>query len=152
MINKVVNSVVITAIVVMNEGLAKMEENGVWTGHDWHIEDNDIRVTNGKVSSDDYLVNRKIVAAIPLEGYNVKNYMRSFNVWRVRRHLKKSDFENLFPLRNPIYTYEGFLQAVGMFPKFCAEATSRGMFEITCKRELATLFAHFVQETGYNSK
>ena len=66
--------------------------------------------------------------------------------------MKKQDFEFLFPIRNEVYTYEAFLNAVGKFPKFCGEAINRGVFESTCKRELATLFAHFVSETGLDSR
>lgn len=57
-----------------------------------------------------------------------------------------------------MYTYEGFLQAVGKFPKFCGEKgpnlpnanTYTYTDDEVCKRELAIMFAHFNQETGYN--
>lgn len=56
-------------------------------------------------------------------------------------------------MRNAIYTYEDFLLAVAKFPSFCGEGEleSAGYDkDQTCGRELATLFAHFTQETGYN--
>ena len=46
----------------------------------------------------------------------------------------------MFPTMNPAYTYTSFLQAVGMFPAVC-RATS------TCRRVLAALFAHMMQES-----
>lgn len=54
-----------------------------------------------------------------------------------------------------MYSYDGFLRAVGKFPKFCMEnnKTLSGMNDIDmCKKELATLFAHFALETSYNSQ
>ena len=51
-----------------------------------------------------------------------------------------------------IYTLDGFLKAVGKFPAFCGENNRNGVSDLdTCKREVATLFAHFVQESSYNS-
>ena len=54
-----------------------------------------------------------------------------------------------------MYTYEGFLQAVGKFPKFCGEKgpnlpnanTYTYTDDEVCKRELSIMFAHFNQET-----
>ena len=41
-----------------------------------------------------------------------------------------------------------FLQAVGKFPAVCAEYTDGRNSEDICRRTLATMFAHFTQETG----
>jgi chitodextrinase len=54
-------------------------------------------------------------------------------------------------MRLDLYTYEGFLHAVGKFPAFCGESNIEDYnFDLdqTCKRELAIMFAHFGQETG----
>jgi len=43
------------------------------------------------------------------------------------------------------------LKAVGKFPAFCGENNRDWSDLETCKREVATVFAHFVQESSYNS-
>jgi chitodextrinase len=66
--------------------------------------------------------------------------------------MDEASFNYLFELKNDIYTYSGFLQAVGKFPNFCNESNRDGhSLETECKRELSTIFAHFVRETGYHS-
>ena len=62
----------------------------------------------------------------------------------------EEDFEHLFPLHDKLYTYEAFIVAAGLFPKFCGEDDpSLGLTEAeTCKRELATLFSHIIYETN----
>lgn len=69
---------------------------------------------------------------------------------RVKSVMTKSEFEDtLFPKRNSIYTYTGFLKAVAKYPKFCGEENLSGYTATeACKKELATLFAHFAQESG----
>lgn len=63
--------------------------------------------------------------------------------------MPEEDFEALFPARNEIYTYDGFLRAAARFPKFCNDDANGGSgSDEMCKRELATLFAHIVKETG----
>ena len=86
MINKLVFSIVLIALLTKVE--AKMDRDGLWTGYDWYDEESTISVKNGIAKSNDFLISRKIVAARPLDG-NDFNYMRRFNVWRVRRHVKK---------------------------------------------------------------
>jgi len=55
-------------------------------------------------------------------------------------------------MRNEFYTLDGFLKAIGKFPAFCGENNREGQSDLlTCKREVATLFGHFVQESSYNS-
>ena len=58
----------------------------------------------------------------------------------------------MFPYKNDLYTYTSFLQAVAKFPAFCGESKPEFDATWTCGRELATLFAHFTQETGYNDE
>jgi hypothetical protein len=56
-------------------------------------------------------------------------------------------------MRNDLYTYDGFLRAIAKFPAFCGESNMDSYdkdLDETCKRELAFLFAHFGQETGYH--
>ena len=67
------------------------------------------------------------------------------NVERVKIIVDAAKWADLFPLANSIYSYTEFLKAVEQFPKLC------GGDELTCRKELATIFAHMTQETGYHS-
>jgi chitodextrinase len=70
------------------------------------------------------------------------------NVKRVEAILSAQSFDYLFLLRAPEYTYLGFLQAVAKFPAFCGAYTDGRDAEALCRKSLATMFAHFGQETG----
>ncbi len=76
------------------------------------------------------------------------------NVRRVMNILSEEKWDTLFPIAKSQYTYEKFLQAVALFPKFCGE---QGAYigedkDTTCKRELATLFAHMTYTSGLQAK
>jgi hypothetical protein len=76
------------------------------------------------------------------------------NVKRVINIISGEKWKQIFPIAKPQYTYEKFLQAVALFPKFCGE---QGSYigedkDTTCKRELATLFAHMTYTTGLQAK
>ncbi len=60
----------------------------------------------------------------------------------------------LFPNRVREYDYDSFLGAVARYPAFCGEEASKSFtLEETCKRELSTLLAHMIFETGgYRNK
>ena len=70
------------------------------------------------------------------------------NVKRVEGILKESDWEYLFPLCAKDYSYSNFLKAVGKFPALCDTYNDGRDSEAICRKELATMFAHFAQETG----
>ncbi|KZR36110.1 chitinase [Enterobacter genomosp. S] len=70
------------------------------------------------------------------------------NVKRVEGIVKASDWEYLFPLRAQAYTYSNFLKAVGKFPALCKTYDDGRDSDAICRKELATMFAHFAQETG----
>ncbi|MGN5572963.1 glycoside hydrolase family 19 protein [Enterobacter sp. Lyrl_3] len=70
------------------------------------------------------------------------------NVKRVEGILKESDWEYLFPLRAKDYSYSNLLKAVGKFPALCDTYNDGRDIEAICRKELATMFAHFAQETG----
>lgn len=70
------------------------------------------------------------------------------NVKRVEGIVKASDWEYLFPLRAKDYSYSNFLKAVGKFPALCDTYNDGRNSESICRKELATMFAHFAQETG----
>ncbi|MGN6480625.1 glycoside hydrolase family 19 protein [Luteibacter sp.] len=70
------------------------------------------------------------------------------NVRLVESIVDAAKFDYLFPLRAPEYSYEGFLKAVAKFPAVCGGSTSAAVAEAVCRKTLATMFAHFAQETG----
>lgn len=70
------------------------------------------------------------------------------NVKRIENIISADDWEYLFPKRSPEYTYRHFLQATGKFPSFCATYNDGRDSDAICKKALATMFAHFTQETG----
>ena len=49
--------------------------------------------------------------------------------------------------RDPSYTYDNFLKAVAKFPSVCSLKTDLS----NCRTLLATMFAHFAQETGQHN-
>ncbi|RJG40038.1 chitin-binding protein [Motilimonas pumila] len=79
------------------------------------------------------------------------NAMNPENVLRVEGILSEQQWDYFFPLRNEAYTYKRFLQAVAKFPAFCQTYTDGRDSEAICKRSIATMFAHFGQETGANA-
>lgn len=70
------------------------------------------------------------------------------NVKRVERILPEAKWNELFPLRNPSYTYTGLLQAIAKFSGVCMTYADGRDSEAICRKTLATMFAHFTQETG----
>ena len=70
------------------------------------------------------------------------------NVKRVESLLSESQFNYLFPLRAPEYTYRGLLQAAAKFPALCSDYSDGRDADAICRKTLATMFAHFAQETG----
>ena len=63
---------------------------------------------------------------------------------RVMSIISEDDFNNeIFPIRNELYTYEGFLRAIAKYPALCGESNLdkyQKDLVMTCKRELATIF------------
>lgn len=83
--------------------------------------------------------------------------LSSPNVVRIMRVLPESVFNILFPranegrgpgVGNGPYTYFNFLNAAAMWPAFCNESYQSTDLDALCKRELASMFAHFSQEVG----
>lgn len=70
------------------------------------------------------------------------------NAKRVESIVSASDWNYLFTERSAEYTYENFLKAVGKFPAFCGDYEDGRDADLICRRSLATMFAHFTQETG----
>lgn len=74
------------------------------------------------------------------------------NVKRLERLLPASQWEFLFPLRHPSYSYTGLLQAVAKFSGVCASYSDGRDADAICRKTLATMFAHFTQETGAHDR
>ncbi|WP_421159176.1 glycoside hydrolase family 19 protein [Aeromonas dhakensis] len=91
------------------------------------------------IATRDNAVVEAVAPGLPLNPANVK---------RVEGLLSESQFNFLFPLRALEYTYRGFLQAVAKFPAFCGDYSDGRNAEAICRKSLATMFAHFAQETG----
>ncbi|KQW94013.1 chitinase [Massilia sp. Root418] len=70
------------------------------------------------------------------------------NVRRVERLLPSAKWDFYFGMREPSYTYRRFLQAVAKFPAVCDDYTDGRNADSICRHTLATMFAHFAQETG----
>ncbi len=80
------------------------------------------------------------------------------NVIRLKRVFPESTFNYMFPDANAgrgpapgngPYTYANFLKAAAMWPDFCNSSATAGVdLDLLCKRELASMFAHFSQEVG----
>jgi len=70
------------------------------------------------------------------------------NVKRVESILSEKDWDYIFPVRDPAYTYKRFLQAIGKFPAVCGDYSDGRDADAICKKALITMFAHFTQETG----
>ncbi len=88
------------------------------------------------------LDNALVEAVIPLSISNPDN------VRRVESIVNEAMWNYLFPLRNEMYTYTRFLQAIAKFPAFCRTYNDGRNSDDICKRSITTMFAHFVQETG----
>ena len=70
------------------------------------------------------------------------------NVKRVERLLTANDWQLIFPMRDQSYSYTRFLQAIAKFPAVCGDYSDGRNADAICSKGLATMFAHFVQETG----
>ena len=81
---------------------------------------------------------------------NIENNVE--NVQRAMRTISKAFFEENLPRKNEVYTWEGFMQAIARYPKFCGEKadTVTMTLDQMCKREIGILIAHATQETGEN--
>ena len=128
---------------------AAIAENGLWTNNDWYDSTMKVGVTNGVPYSNDPKVSRRITSPLTVDGFVADDYLTRENVIRVQSLMTQEQWDDGFPLADPIYTYQNFLRSVAKFPAFCGETNIPGWsVENTCKRELAGIFAHWGQETG----
>lgn len=91
------------------------------------------------------LDNASVEAVVPGRAANPAN------VKRVETLVPQSKWNYYFSVAHPSYTYTRFLQAVAKFPAFCGDYSDGRNADLICRRSLATMFAHFTQETGGHS-
>ncbi|TQV81058.1 glycoside hydrolase family 19 protein [Aliikangiella coralliicola] len=70
------------------------------------------------------------------------------NVKRVEAILNEDQWNYTFIERHEDYSYTRFLRAVAKFKAFCGTYTDGRDSDAICRKSLATMFAHFTQETG----
>lgn len=70
------------------------------------------------------------------------------NVLRVESILNQNQWDYSFAQRHQDYSYTRFLRAVAKFKSFCSNYDDGRNAEAICRKSLATMFAHFTQETG----
>lgn len=95
--------------------------DGLWTGADYYNDEYKIGVTNGVPYSNDQETTRRIESAMAVDG-DALDYLEKDNVKRIIRLVDADDWEYIFPHRNELYEYEGFLHAAGKFEAFCGES------------------------------
>jgi chitodextrinase len=111
-----------------------------------------------EASLTDFLLMRSVKAAIATRDNLVVDAVQPGradnpdNVKRLESVLSESQFEFLFPLRAPEYSYRGLLQAAAKFPALCGGYQDGRDAEAICRQSLATMFAHFAQETGAHDR
>lgn len=104
--------------------------------------------------TDQYPLFRKVKETVKtldtdiVEKIKAKDPNNPENVKRVEFILSEENYEDLFPRRHPSYTYKRLLQAIAKFPAICSYAGREERSDAICRKTLATMFAHFTQETG----
>ena len=91
-------------------------------------------------------MHRRITSPLSIDGDITDIYLEQENVIRVQSFFSEADWVEGFPLAKPVYTYDNFLKAVSKFPAFCGESNTsvNGLtVDEVCKRELASIFAHW---------
>ena len=89
----------------------------------------------------------KTLSNIKIDAISILGKENPDNVKRVERIINESKWDYIFPERSPEYTYLNFLKGIGKYPALCQSYPDRDSDAI-CRRALATMFAHFTQETG----
>ncbi|KAJ3223444.1 hypothetical protein HDU78_011318 [Chytriomyces hyalinus] len=82
-----------------------------------------------------------------VDGVSPGNSANPANVKRVESIMSRAKWDYYFSFADPVYTYANFLKSVAFFPAFCDTYPGKDSDAI-CKKLLATMFAHFAQETG----
>jgi len=135
----------------------KLLVDGVWTGNDWSDSATGYSIRNGRVCGDTDQTKRSLWSSSALnpvpEIDTVDPTNNQRNVQVVSSVFTQADWDHLFSAANPVYTYDNFMKAIAALPSVCGEQGTHGQavtlsLEDICRKELATMFAHFAQETG----
>lgn len=136
----------VAAMIVAVSGVqAAISDDAWWDSQSWTIDEVGISVDKGIVSGitdeDDQFI--KSPWTIP---DHPDDYTSKPNAMRVKSVLPESTFNDWLIDGNSMYTYNSFLRAVAKFPAFCGESVSPLNYgdDDTCKREIATIFAHMM--------
>ena len=115
---------------------------------DYRVENGEVTFTLGSENQ------RRIEAAYMTWIREIEDIFVHANVQLINTILPESDWKIIFPQAAP-QDYMFFLRAAAQYPAFCNEfdhefypSASGWTQEHSCKRELATLFAHISYETG----
>jgi len=128
-------------------GSGGSEVNGVYTITAAQLANKELELT----SSDLMKTVKASIATrdnATVEAVTVGNITNPTNVRRVESIISAGTWEYIFPRRAPEYTYLNFLKAIAKFPSFCGDYTDGRDANAICRKALATMFAHFTQETG----
>lgn len=122
----------------------------------WLLRQADVRATEAALT--DSPLFRAVQASVATRSQTVVDAVRPGaatnpeNVKRVERLLPAAQWDYLFPLRDPAYTYTGLLQSVAKFAGVCSSYADGRDADAICRKTLATMFAHFAQETGAHDR
>jgi len=106
------------------------------------VLDDEVKLT----SSDKINLIKARLVTLPSEEVELVQPGRSdnpSNTKLVESIITSEDWEFLFPARHKSYSYTNFLRAIAKFPAVCYSSNPD-----ICRKVLATMFAHFTQETG----
>ena len=133
-------------------------DNNSETGSSYETDNNTSETSSWLDDKEYALTNTPLMAEVKrsiatLDNADVENVQpgreaNPDNVRRVESIISQEDFNYLFPKRTAEYTYEKFLKASAKFPAFCGHYEDGRDSEAICAKSLATMFAHFAQETG----
>ena len=121
-------------------------------------EHSDFRFVNGEIDfsviDPEFDELRHSAKPLPADDDSITSgsYTEFENVTRITRVLSEQGFLHIFSLASGEFTFENFTKAAARFPNFCdsnPENSSLTMDQM-CAKELSTLFAHIIQETGKN--
>merc|ERR1712110_1207945 len=104
--------------------LAKIQADGLWTGHDLAVVDG-IGVENGLAyGTGDYA---RMLKSAQMAPGDMSDYMSKDNVKLVASFVTQQKWDFYFPdIHNVVctgskYSYEGFLKAIAKYPSLCGE-------------------------------
>jgi hypothetical protein len=133
-----------------------IQSNGIWTVHDWDDEDLEFSIVNGMIEPDVFTELKFRMEPMETQSYEqAVCYLDQSNVQLIKEVMPYHYYEGIFMSHHADYTYEVFLQAASLYPKFCGEFIQAGTFSYNydsaskaCRRELATLFAHIAYDSA----